>query len=232
MNAKDLDPAINAAQVAAWLKAHPDFFVGNDELLEGLRVPHVEASHGSVSLLERQLVIARQRLESVEQRLHGLLNTARDTEVQYRQLRGLVLTLLESESEDDLFQSLGDQLAEQLDIPVLALWRTGTTDNALETPQFALDEPRSNLLSRLLEGRHCKCVALNQVRWASLLPHYTLTNTEGSAAITRLAIGAQTGYLLLGSPSPDRFTATLDTLFVDYLGEVIGRLLNRVPPGP
>ncbi|WP_025733608.1 DUF484 family protein [Carnimonas nigrificans] len=230
MSRPDSSSALNEENIAAWLVANPEFFVGRDDLLERLKVPHPDASRGAVSLLERQLAVARQRCTSVEERLHGLLGAARDTEAQYRQLRQLILALLEGESsEDALLQTLADQLAERFDIAGLALWRSFDADDRPQPPQYRLDEPRTNLLSRLLEGRHCRCKPLGQAHWASLLPTLEAPSQhQGSAAITRLAIGQHSGYLILASAQPERFSATQDTLFVDYLGEVVGRLLHAI----
>ncbi|MGJ8516078.1 DUF484 family protein [Carnimonas bestiolae] len=230
MSQSDSSSALNEENIAAWLLANPEFFVGRDELLEKLKVPHPDASRGAVSLLERQLAVARQRCTSVEERLRGLLSAARDTEAQYRQLRQLILALLEGEhSEDALLQTLADQLSERFDIAGLALWRTFEEDAQPQPPQYRLDELRTNLLSRLLEGRHCRCKPLSQAHWASLLPTIEAPSQhQGSAAITRLAIGHHSGYLVLASSQPERFSATQDTLFIDYLGEVVGRLLHAI----
>lgn len=230
MSQADSAPTLNEEEVAAWLLAHPDFFTGRDDLLEALKVPHPDARRGAVSLLERQLAVARQRYTSVEERLHGLLAAARDTEAQYRQLRQLILALLEGEnSEDALLHTLADQLAERFDIAGLALWRTFDEQSHPEPPQYRLDEPRTNLLARLLEGRHCSCRALSQAHWISLLPDIEApSQQQGSAAITRLSIGQHNGYLVMASLQPERFSAAQDTLFIDYLGEVVGRLLHAI----
>lgn len=40
-------------------------------------------------------------------------------------------------------------------------------------------------------------------------------------------MGEPMGYLLLASPDPDHFRASMDTLFTEYLGDVLARLLLR-----
>ena len=45
--------SLEAAAVAAYLEAHPDFFVEHDELLPSMRIPHQRGD--TVSLVERQL---------------------------------------------------------------------------------------------------------------------------------------------------------------------------------
>ena len=49
----------SADDVAQYLKQHPDFFDSHPELLEHLHVPH--GGNGTVSLVERQLKVLRER---------------------------------------------------------------------------------------------------------------------------------------------------------------------------
>ncbi|MGJ8525762.1 hypothetical protein LMG33818_001509 [Halomonadaceae bacterium LMG 33818] len=285
-------PDLSADIIERWLFEHPDFFHGRDALLEVLKVPHPDAEHGAISLLEKQLLMARERSKRLDDRLTALLNAARDTEIQYRQLRSIILTLLESDSVDALLQGLSDQLNEQLNIAAMALWRTTDPNEQLAQPIHSLDEPHQALFKQLLKGRHCGCTQLTKAQYHFVLPDilesgssgaHSVSNTskgdkqqaaneiqrdfpagqargsgstnpdipEGeyseapsqltisqenshdpqnatyaSIALTRIAIGHQTGFLVLGSPSPTRFNASLDTLFIDYLGQVVGRLLH------
>lgn len=283
-------PNLDAGTIERWLFEHPDFFHGRDDLLEVLKVPHPDAEHGAISLLEKQLLMARERSNRLDDRLTALLNAARDTEIQYRQLRSIILVLLESDSVDALLQDLSDQLNEQLNIPAMALWRTTDPHEQLTQPIHSLDEPHQALFKQLLAGRHCGCTQLTKTQYHFVLPdilesgsarahsvsdtskdnkqhaakeiqrdfpagqtrggtspdipqggrseapsqqtisqenaHDPQNATYASIALTRIAIGHQTGFLVLGSPSPTRFNASLDTLFIDYLGQVVGRLLH------
>jgi|GEM_PF-6272958 len=283
-------PNLSADIIERWLFEHPDFFHGRDALLEVLKVPHPDAEHGAISLLEKQLLMARERSNRLDDRLTALLNAARDTEIQYRQLRSIILVLLESDSVDALLQGLSDQLNEQLNIPAMALWRTTDPHEQLAQPIHSLDESHQALFKQLLKGRHCGCTQLTKAQYHFVLPdilesgsirvHSTADKSKGlmqpataknqrdfpvhqadsntrpdisqeehldtpfqkaiskesladsqnatnaSIALTRIAIGHQTGFLVLGSPSPTRFNASLDTLFIDYLGQVVGRLLH------
>ncbi|WP_027351360.1 DUF484 family protein [Halotalea alkalilenta] len=228
MNAREMSDTLDPQRVAEWLETHPEFFVGRDALLERLKVPHPDAGRGAVSLLERQTLVMRRRLEQVERRLQGLIDTARDTEIQYRQLRALVLALLESEGDDAVLHALADQLGDQFEIPAMAVWRPMPEAGELTPPQHGLDSATAAMLEALLDSRHCRCVALDAEQWRRLLPTHPLgVASQGSGAVTRLSIGHHSGYLLLATPSRERFNPTLDTLFVDYLGEVVGRLLQQ-----
>ncbi len=227
---KTLDPD----QVAFWLARHPDFFVGREGLLQQLKVPHPHIE-GAVSLLERLVIDLRQRADSAEDRLEHLLETARHNEAQYRRLRETMLSLIEAEDRDALAQALAVQLGERFDTPAMALWCPSTlTDDEPAPPQpprHVLDQHATTRLTALLDGRTSRCAKLSVSDWKRLLPHARAPRKAGSCAISRLSAGEPMGYLVLASPDPECYKASMDTLFTEYLGDIVARLLQRLGHG-
>ncbi len=221
-----LDPE----SVARWLARHPDFFIGREGLLQQLKVPHPE-SHGAISLLERLVIDLRERAEGAEWRLEQLLESARYNESQYRRTRELVLALLEAEDSDALGEALATQLAERFQTQAVALWcapeLTDIEPQPPQPPRFVLDENSGTRLGALLDGRTSRCRRLSRKDWQRLLPHSEPPQQAGSCALTRLTLGEPLGYLILASHDGDYFRASLDTLFTEYLGEVVARLMMR-----
>ncbi|GGX85046.1 hypothetical protein GCM10007160_10490 [Litchfieldella qijiaojingensis] len=218
-------------RVAQWLARHPDFFVGREGLLQQLKVPHPEA-RGVTSLLERLIHDLRARAENAEWRLEQLLDSARHNEAQYRRTRELVLALLEAEDNDALGQALATQLSERFRTPAIALWcpasLTDREPHPPQPPRQVLDDAAGLRLAALLDGRTSRCTRLSRTDWQRLLPHAPPPEQAGSCALTRLTLGEPLGYLVLASPDPEYFRASLDTLFTEYLGEVVARLLVRL----
>ena len=68
----------DAEAVAAYLRAHPEFFVDHDELILELRIPHQPGT--AVSLVERQVKLLRERNIEVRHRLSHLMDVARDND--------------------------------------------------------------------------------------------------------------------------------------------------------
>ena len=221
---KTLDPD----RVAEWLARHPDFFVGREGLLQQLKVPHPEA-HGTTSLLERLVHDLRQRAEQAERRLEQLLESARHNEVQYRRIRELVLGLLAAENADALGQALATQMAERFSISAVALWcpaqLTDSEPLPPQPPRQVLDQHVGVRLAALLDGRSSRCTRLTPTDWSRLLPHTQPPPQTGSCALTRLTLGEPTGYLVLASSDPNHFRASMDTLFTEYVGDVLAQLL-------
>lgn len=226
---KTLDPD----RVAEWLATHPDFFVGREGLLQQLKVPHPEA-RGATSLLERLVHDLRTRAEQAEWRLEQLLESARHNEAQYRRTRELVLALIEAEDNDALGQVLASQFSEHFATPAVALWCPASLTDAEpqppQAPRQVLDEHAGSRLAALLDGRTSRCVRLTPTDWKRLLPHATAPRRSGSCAITRLTLGEPLGYLVLASPDADHYRASMDTLFTEYVGDVVARLLMRHAP--
>jgi len=52
---------LNDASVAQYLTAYPDFFERNGALLGKLRLPHLRDAGATVSLVERQVEVLRER---------------------------------------------------------------------------------------------------------------------------------------------------------------------------
>lgn len=226
---KTLDPD----QVAFWLARHPDFFVGREGLLQQLRVPHPDID-GAVSLLERLVLDLRTRAETAEGRLDHLLGTARHTEAQYRRLRDTLLALVEAPDRDALAQALATQMSERFATPAVALWcAPELSDQEAAPPQpprQVLTHHAGARLAALLNGRTSRCARLGLSDWKCLVPHAPVPQKPGSCAVTRLAAGETLGYLLLASPDPEQYRASMDTQFTEYLGDVVARLLLRLAP--
>lgn len=238
---RTLDPD----RVAEWLATHPDFFEGREGLLQRMRVPHPEARGGSISLLERLVHDLRGRTDQAEERLEELLTAARDNESRYQRLRQLVLDLLDAESDDALAETLATRLSELFDIAAVCLWQRDAGASA-QPPRQALDDARGEQFERLLEGRASRCLAMPRTRWEALLPDHQwplgadcadlvdasqADATRGSAVIVRLTRGECLGYLVVASADAEQFRAGLDTLFPEYLGDVLARCLGRDAQG-
>ncbi len=68
---------LNDNSVADYLLTYPDFFERNSQLLTKLRLPHVRDVAATVSLVERQVEVLRERNQSLERKLKELVDVAR-----------------------------------------------------------------------------------------------------------------------------------------------------------
>src|SRR5450755_218549 len=68
---------INDNSVAEYLQTYPDFFERNGPLFAKLRLPHLRDAGATVSLVERQVEVLRERNQSLERKLKELVDVAR-----------------------------------------------------------------------------------------------------------------------------------------------------------
>src|SRR5262245_60548445 len=72
--------ALNDDSVAQYLQTSPDFFEKNQGLLAKLRLPHLRNTGQTVSLVERQVDVLRERNTALERKLRELIDVARANE--------------------------------------------------------------------------------------------------------------------------------------------------------
>lgn len=207
------------AQVAAWLKAHPDFFERHTDLLADLAVPH--ATGAAVSLVERQVGVLRERNVELRERLHRLLEVARENDVLFEKMRGLILALLEAKSVPALAAALEDELRARFGsefISLLVFDAAGTTGAAQSVSLQAAQDK----VPGLVKGRQAIAGQLRADELTFLFGH------EGeqvkSCAVIPLHHGRALGLLAIGSSSAEHFRTSMDTLFISFIGEVLARV--------
>lgn len=215
------------AQIAAWLRAHPDFFERHPELLAELEIPH--ATGGVVSLVERQVGVLRERNLELRERLQRLLEVARENDVLFEKMRGLVLALLEAPSVPALAAALEDELKARFAsefVSLLLFDAPGATGAAQSVPLLAAQEQ----VPALVKGRQAIAGQLRDEELAFLFGH------EGqqvkSCAVIPLHHGRALGLLAIGASDPAHFRSSMDTLFVSFVGDVLARVLAPLLAAP
>ena len=127
-------PRLTDSDVMQYLQDHPDFFIGKDDLLADLRVPH--NSGPATSLVERQLSVHRERNVELRQRLSDLLENARRNDQLFEKSRRLVLALVEADNWLAVQAALDDSLRKDFNVDAWALLHF--TERNLEEPLIAI----------------------------------------------------------------------------------------------
>lgn len=218
-------PELDAEQVAAWLAAHPQFFVGRDELLEQLLIPH-EAGH-AVSLVERQLRLLRERNHELRARLTQLMDIARDNDRLFARTRRLIIALLDANDLEELVAAAEDSLRHDFQVPYVSLLLF--SDNPPAVGHWVGPEQAQQAIGALLAGNKTVCGVLRPSELAFLFPAESGQGI-GSAAVAVLDHQGLHGVLALGSPDPQHYKSSLGTVFLGHVAEIIARLLPRLVP--
>ena len=101
---EDADNKVNEQEILDYLRKHPDFFQRHVTALSELTLPH--ESGGTVSLVERQIDILRDRNVAMRRRMNELLHAARINDEIFAKTRSLNLALLEVSSWHELNEVL------------------------------------------------------------------------------------------------------------------------------
>lgn len=216
------DAGPSAAQVAEYLTAHPDFFTDHAWLLEKLYVPHERGT--AVSLVERQTSLLRERNALLHGRLSELIDAARYNDGQFEKTKRMVLSLLESETLDEVAVALEESLCRDFfgDDTRLVLFSEQPLDvNSVRV----LSKADCSIVQPLVESNLPSCGQLSEAMNRFLFQDNAVR--VQSAAVVPLVKGETLGLLAIGSFDPHYFQSSQGTLFLSYVGEVLSRVLAR-----
>jgi len=220
--ATDLDPG----DVESFLRDNPEFFLHRPELLADIRLPHGGA--GSVSLVERQVALLRERDLETRGRLAELTQNAEASETLFEASRRMVIAVLDCRQLADLDRVVEDGLKSCFGVEYAAhIWLPDAQELAAELP--ACDADRHSILDGLLKGQRAYCGVFRQEEMTTLFPDCT---SEGSAAIAPLVHGDRMiGVISVGSSDVGRYDSSVGTLFLEHLCQVITHLpcLGKLP---
>ncbi len=102
------------ATIASYLQHNPDFFERHQALLNKLRLPHVRGG-STISLVERQIEVLREKHAAVEGKLAELVRVARANDAIAEKLHRLTKRLLRSGSRTNAVSQLEASLREDFD---------------------------------------------------------------------------------------------------------------------
>ena len=223
---------LDAEAVAEFLTANPDFFVGRDELLLKLTLPHQRGS--SISLVERQIALLREQNLDYHDHLKGLSDNALENEKTFERMRRLVLSLIESRDLEQVVEAIRDSLAHDFDIELHSLIlfhdKTLNLPVRVEPVEIATDALGADYCDgKITSG------SISKQQLAFLFPEQEdQPDKVSSSAIIPLSYSlhdpACLGVLALGSQDAEHFTANMESLFLHYLGEVLSRVLAQHMP--
>lgn len=215
--------AVPEEAVVEFLATHHDFLERHEELLEQLQMG--QPPEGVTSLVERQVKALQARNKELRERLGTLIANAKANDRIFTHMRALTVTLLDVEDEADLDQALARNLVAAFDADHARCFVSGWTPDA-EFAHLAGVKGRPPLPS-LFRHREPSCAAYRPQEYGRVFPGAALEN-PGSIALVPLAARGAGAALAIGAADANRFTPAHGTMFLAYLGDVLGRTLTRV----
>lgn len=207
---------LDATAVAEYLRQHPEFFVDNEELIPELRIPHQMGT--TVSLVERQVKLLRERNIEMRHRLSELMDVARDNDRLFDKTRRLVLDLLDASTLEEVVSSVEDSLRHGFKVHFVSLILYSETPHPVG--RTVAQGEAQHAIGSLLAGGKTVCGALR--------PHELnfLFGDDGSkVGSTALVTLNHHGLLAIGSRDPQQYKSSVGTLFLSYIADVMVRVL-------
>lgn len=233
---KEQSSSLDEASVAAYLKLNPRFFHTHPDLLLELSIPH--ESGKAISLLERQVSVFRDRLEGMQSQFDTFIGNARDNDELFEKTRTVMLELLHCSTLLALNASIETKLKSDFDASASHLVFISDHDFPQDSMLQCLPSSAvRTALGELYQKQRTYCGPLNAVQQDLLFKSFPRPIV--SAAIVPLHLPAdspiRTRYgiplLLIGSEEPQHFNSSLDTLFLDFIGEVLAVHLHNLASG-
>lgn len=211
-----------SADIADYLRSHPDFFNQHAELLADLHIPHPHGTH-SVSITERQILSLRDKVRLLEGKLADLIQFGEENDAISEKLHKLTVDLTGAANIYTMLTALESHLQEGFAVPhsAVRIWSLPADGNLT-----ALEPVPDTLRTQVDTDRHPACGLL---RYEEALNWFgELASHLRSFATIPLRNDRSCGLLVLASEDPKRFYPEMGVLYLERLGQLLGAAISRM----
>lgn len=206
---------MNPDDVAAYLKANPEFFEHYPEVVADVMIPHPHGGR-AISISERQILTLRERARQLEAKLGELIQFGEENDAIGEKVHRLALALLGARDLQAVIDAAGYNLREDFAVPqvAIALWHPAAGKEASEaTRGFAAG----------LQHPYCGPLAMADTavlfgEAAPMLKSHAYVALRGQDCF---------GLLALASEDARRFYPEMGTLYLARIGELVAAGLSR-----
>jgi hypothetical protein len=220
--------AIDDERIAEHLVAHPDFFERHASVLARLRLPHQRGS-AAVSLVERQVLVLREKNNELGQRLHELIENGRTNDVTTARMHKLTRRLIRARDLPGVVASLETSLREEFGA---SRWVALITETSLpgiagfanqHVRVVARGAPELRIFETFFENARPRSGQIRDTQREYLFGGDG--SPVGSSALIPLGERASLGLLAIGSHDTERFLPTMSTDFLVRIGELVSEAM-------
>lgn len=220
--------ALDDATVAEYLEAVPDFFEKHPALVQRLRLSDARGGGRTVSLIERQVELLRERNRKLEQRLVEFVENGRANDELAEKIHRLCLRLVQARGLTQAVEALEASLREDFDVQraVLVLFREDAALAAADSPFLRLADRESAPVcgfEGLFSSGKPRCGQVRDTQREWLFGDGAVA--VASVALVPLGAGGSLGLLALGADDGHRFNPTMSTDFLARIGELVAAAL-------
>jgi len=211
--------------IAAYLQHNPDFFERHHAVLTRLRLPHARGG-STISLVERQIEVLREKHAAVEAKLAEFVRVARANDALADKLHRFTRQLLRAGSREGVIATMESGLRVDFDAFHSVLVLIGSHPDV--TPQrfvrvVRADDPNLKSFETLFSNGKPRCGQARDSQREFLFG--SDANDIGSVALVPLGEQGSIGLLALGSTDRDRFHPGMSTEFLARMADLIADAL-------
>lgn len=221
---------IDEASVASYLAATPEFFDRHAQLLAKIRLPDVRGGASTVSLLERQVEVLRERNRQLERKVKDFVDVARENDALGARVLSMARRLIGTRDRVSTVAAIEAALRQDFEAgqSVLVLI-AGRAPEGLAESRFLRIVPAGlpalHTFETLFSSGKPRCGQLRDSQREFL---FGADAAEiGSVALVPLGGKGALGLLACGSHDSQRFNPTMSTDFLAHIGELIASALVR-----
>jgi uncharacterized protein YigA (DUF484 family) len=210
---------LDSAAVAQYLLDHPQFFEEHAGLLGEVKLSSPLTGR-AVSLQERQMEVMRDKYKALELRMAELMRRGEENTAIANRFHGWTQQLLRAEAAG-MPDAVVNGLIQHFAVPhaSLRLWNLAAGHEGEWFASGVTDDVR--LFTNSLRAPYCgPNKDFEAVRWLG-----EVDTIRSTALLPLRAGGTAFGLLVLASPDPERFSASMATDFLVHICETAGTAL-------
>ena len=218
---------ITDKDVAAYLSAHPDFFLKRENLLLKLKVPHDKK--GTISLVEKQVDVLRDRQKKSRKQLTDFVAAAERNMEIFDNSRQLVLRLMSANRRSEFFNALEKSMRRDFGCKAYSLIVFGKPRQINHYTSRVSKGTARTYVGSLLKSRQPTLGVLRPEAQDFLFRHQS-AHVKSAAVLPVREKNKQIALLAFGNEDADYFRADMDTLFISFIADALAKLLPRHLP--
>jgi len=215
---------LNDNDVKEYLENHINFFVKNNDLLNTLIFPHEVGD--SVSLVERQITVLREKHSKLESQIKEIIEFARVNEALTKNIFKLSARLIIAKDIKKTFQICNNSLKNDFDIDVstfilfneIKVYKNLAANNF--TKLVSSNDQNLGPFKKFLSRNIPYCGRKKKSEYNFLFIK-KIKNQIKSIALIPLGKMSELGFLAIGSFDEDRFHPGMRTDFLLHISELI-----------
>ncbi len=211
-------------QIADFLVAHPDFFERHGAVLARIKLPHQRGS-AAISLVERQVLVLRDRHAVLERKLHELIENGRTNDAIADRMHRLTRRLLRARDAAGVLAGLETSLREDFGAsrwvllavdPMLASLGNVHSGHVRVVPRGS---PELKIFETFFESGRPRSGQIRDTQRDYLFGGEG--SQVGSTVLIPLGDRAGLGILAIASNDTERYLPTMSTDFLVRIGEIV-----------